>query len=149
MDAIIFIGIQASGKTGYFMQEFSNSHVRISLDMLRTRNRERILLDACISAGQSFVIDNTNPARSDREKYLRVLAQAGIHPRGFYFSSKLNECIVRNSSRAGFLRVPEKGIRSTFRKLELPSLSEGFSELNYVTLKNNGYEVQEWKNEIQ
>lgn len=40
MQALIFCGIQASGKSTFYCQRLLNSHVRISLDLLRTRHRE-------------------------------------------------------------------------------------------------------------
>jgi hypothetical protein len=76
MEAIIFIGIQATGKSTFFQQRFFVTHVRINLDMLKTRNRERILLVACLEDKQPFVIDNTNltrearPVKSARQKPL-------------------------------------------------------------------------------
>lgn len=48
MKAIIFIGILATGKFTFFQQRFFATQVRINLDMLKTRNRERILLAACL-----------------------------------------------------------------------------------------------------
>ena len=41
MEAIVFIGLQASGKSSFYKERFFSTHVRISLDLLRTRNRER------------------------------------------------------------------------------------------------------------
>jgi len=35
MEAIIFIGIQATGKSTFFQQRFFATHVRINLDMLK------------------------------------------------------------------------------------------------------------------
>lgn len=62
MEAVILIGVQGSGKTTFYLRRFFETHVRFSLDMLRTRRRERILLMACVEAKQPFVIDNTNAA---------------------------------------------------------------------------------------
>jgi len=50
MQAIIFTGIQAAGKTSFYLERFFRTHVRINLDMLRTRHREWLLLNACIEA---------------------------------------------------------------------------------------------------
>ena len=33
MEAVIFIGIQASGKSTFFKERFFNTHVRINLEM--------------------------------------------------------------------------------------------------------------------
>jgi hypothetical protein len=37
-DAVIFIGMQASGKTSLDRQRFFETHLRIGLDMMRTGN---------------------------------------------------------------------------------------------------------------
>jgi predicted kinase len=63
MEAVIFIGIQGSGKSSFFRERFFDSHVRINLDMLRTRRREELLVSACLQGGQPFVIDNTTQYR--------------------------------------------------------------------------------------
>ena len=46
MEALIFSGIQASGKSMLFKAHFADTHVRINLDMLRTRHRQRLLISA-------------------------------------------------------------------------------------------------------
>ncbi|MEQ8541828.1 MAG: hypothetical protein RIB93_30755 [Coleofasciculus sp. D1-CHI-01] len=66
MEAVILIGIQASGKSSFCRDRFYNTHIRINLDMLKTRHREAILVQACLDAQQRFVVDNTNPTRADR-----------------------------------------------------------------------------------
>ena len=48
MQAVIFIGIQATGKTTFYVQHFLNTHLRISLDVLRTRHREARFLETCL-----------------------------------------------------------------------------------------------------
>lgn len=146
MEAIIFIGIQASGKSQFYKERFIDSHIRINLDMLRTRNREKIFIQACIETKQSFVIDNTNPGVQDRAKYFNLLKDEDFKIKGYYFSSKLNDSIKRNIMRSK--PVPEIGIRGTYNKLVLPGLEEGFDELYYVKIENNTFEVSPWNNEI-
>ncbi|HEX4951226.1 MAG TPA: AAA family ATPase [Blastocatellia bacterium] len=134
MQAIIFIGIQASGKSTFFQQRFFHSHIRLNLDMLKTRHREQILLRACLEAKQPFVVDNTNATRADRAKYISAAKDAGFSVVGYYFQSKLKDAIGRNQRRSGKALIPVKGIMATHRKLELPSFEEGFDQLFYVAL---------------
>jgi predicted kinase len=129
MDAVIFIGIQATGKSTFFLQSFFSTHIRISLDMLRTRNRERILLNACLEAKQSFVIDNTNVTREERAFYINQAKAAGFRVIGYYFNSSLRAALERNSKREGKALIPEIGIRGKHSNLELPSYDEGFDQL--------------------
>ena len=46
MEMILFIGGPAPGKATVSPQCFRETHPRINLDMLRTRHREAILLEA-------------------------------------------------------------------------------------------------------
>ena len=41
MEAVILIGIQGAGKSTFYKDRFFNTHVRINLDMLKTRHREK------------------------------------------------------------------------------------------------------------
>lgn len=148
MEGIIFIGIQASGKSTFYQRFFYKTHVRISLDMLKTRNRESIILNACIEAKQPFVIDNTNPSIEEREKYIIVLRENGVNIKGYYFQSNITDCLERNRLREGKDNIPNVGIKGTYNKLELPSYNEDFDELFYVSMKHSEFIVKEWKNEV-
>lgn len=146
MEAVVFVGIQASGKSSFYKDRFFATHVRISLDLLRTRNRERRLLTVCLETQQPFVIDNTNPTREERAKYIDAAKSAKYSVVGYYFRSKAEECLTRNQQRTD--QVPEVGILSTVKKLELPTLEEGFDNLKYVRLTEAGFVVEEWNDEV-
>jgi predicted kinase len=148
IEAIIFVGIQATGKSTFYMKKFFKTHIRINLDMLKTRNREKILINACIEAKQKFVIDNTNPVVEDRRKYIEILKKAKYKIICYYFSSNLSESINRNDLRIGKEKIPLVGLKSTYSKLEKPNYKEGFDEIIYVKIENNNFVVKEWKNEV-
>ena len=145
MEAIIFTGIQATGKSTFYIERFLNSHVRISMDLLNTRNKEQVFLDICFAVHQAFVVDNTNPMRSERSRYIQ---QAKLHQYrviGYYFLSDPKEVLERNKKRTGKERIPEAGIRGAYNRLEIPSYDEGFDELYYVKLGDNKFIVNDWK----
>jgi predicted kinase len=146
--AVIFMGIQATGKSTFYGATFSKTHVRINLDMLRTRNRERLIFEACLAAGQSLVIDNTNPTKLDRERYLPSAKTHGFHVIGYYFSSRIYDSIKRNALRSEGQRIPEIGIRGTHARLELPVYQEGFDELYYIEARKGAFTVLPWSHEI-
>lgn len=148
MEAIVFCGIQATGKTTFFKEKFFKTHIRVSLDQLNTRNKEQKFIDTCILTQQPFVVDNTNPTKEDRAKYISIAKENKFKVIGYYFQSKLNESILRNSKRIGKENIPEVGIKGTFSKLELPDFKEGFDELYYVEIENNTFNIKEWTNEI-
>jgi predicted kinase len=52
MEMIILYGIQASGKTTFYKENFFKSHVRLSLDQLNTRNKEQVFINACFCVQQ-------------------------------------------------------------------------------------------------
>jgi len=146
MEAIVFTGLQGSGKSSFYKDRFFATHVRISLDLMRTRNREREFLASCLNTEQRFVIDNTNPTREERAKYIGTAKEARFRVVGYYFCSKVGECLRRNDGRAE--AVPEVAILSTSKKLEIPSLDEGFDELWYVRIEDGGFVVEEWNDEV-
>lgn len=149
MEAIIFIGIQASGKSTFYRNRFLHTHIRVNLDMLKTRNRERILLAACLEAKQPLVVDNTNLTREARAVYISQAKAAGFSVTGYYFKSALQAAIERNRQRSGKALIPEKGIIGAYRKLELPSSDEGFDQLFYVEIAEDGqFIVKEWSDEV-
>jgi predicted kinase len=147
MEAIIFIGLQASGKSSFYQEKFSDTHIRINLDMLKTRHREKVLFDACLEAKQSFVIDNTNPTRENRIIYIEPAKKHQFEVVGYYFRSNLEDCQLRNQQRTRI--VPLVGLIATHQKLELPSYREGFDRLFYVKIVDrNLFVVEQWQNEI-
>jgi predicted kinase len=149
MEAVIFIGIQGSGKSTFFKQRFVDTHIRLNLDMLRTRFRENLLFEACLQAKQKFVIDNTNLTRVERERYIVRAKIYGFKVAGFYFQTNLAKAIARNNQREGKAKIPEKAILAAYNRLQLPGFDEGFDELIYVSNDDaNGFAVAAWKNEI-
>lgn len=149
METVIFIGIQASGKSSFYKEKFFSTHMHINLDMLKTRYREDILVDACIKAKQSFVVDNTNPSIEARKKYIDKSKEAGFDIVGYYFKSSISEAIERNERRIGSEHIPAKAIGATYNKLVLPSYDEGFHKLYYVSInEENDFVVEEWKDEL-
>jgi predicted kinase len=150
MEVVIFIGIPGAGKSTFYRQRFFDTHVRINLDMLRTRHRERTLFQACLACGQDVVIDNTNPTAADRARYIGSAKAAGARITGFYFRSRVSEAMRRNAEREGVQRVPDKAIFGIAGRLERPALSEGFDALFYVRCTGSGeFSVEEWKDDVR
>lgn len=142
MECIIFTGAQGAGKTSFFKQHFIQTHLRISLDLLNTRNKEKIFITTCFNTGQRFVIDNTNPGRDERTKYIAWAKEFKFKVISYYFDCPLDDCIERNSGRTGKEKIPLAGVHSTYRKLEKPLPEEGFDEMFEVKLESNAFIVQ-------
>jgi len=156
MEAIIFTGIQASGKSTFYRDRFCDSHIRINLDMLKTRHREKILLHACLEAKQPFVVDNTNPTREDRQRYIVPAKQYGFRIVSYYFQANLEDCKQRNLSRTAKLMrsapqkiVPLVGLISTAKRLVKPLPCEGFDAIYSVAIATeNTFSVEELSHEV-
>jgi predicted kinase len=147
MEAIILIGIPACGKSSFCKQPLTDSHIRINLDMLRTRHREQVLIKACLAAKQPLVVDNTNPKAEDRARYIQLAKAARFEVVGYYFQSQAS--VQRNATRMGDARVSDKAIFSIAKQLEMPSYAEGFDNLFYVRLVNsNDFEIEGWQDKL-
>jgi len=143
MQAIIFIGIQGSGKTSFYKEQFLKTHVRISMDLLKTRGKEARFMQLCLETGQKFVIDNTNPTPAVRARYIEAAKQYRFTIIGYYFNSSIHEAIARNNQRTGKELISVIGIRATYKKLQPPTLQEGFDKLFEVKLSDHHFEVME------
>ena len=147
METVILIGIQATGKSTFYKQNFFKSHMRINLDMLKKREREDVFVNACIKTKQPFVIDNTNPTIADRKKYIEMSKKAGFSVIGYYFESNIKDAMIRNQSRTGKECIPPKGIGNTYHKLVAPTYDEGFDKLFSVRIGESGnFVVEEFRN---
>ena len=142
---VLMIGIQGSGKSEFCRRFLSDGFVHISLDELHTRNKEQLAIDRCFLAGESFIIDNTNPAKADRERYIAQAKEKGYRIVGYFLESKLQMCIARNNRREGKAKIPAKAIAATSNRLELPAYTEGFDELYFVHNAEDDMRIEEWK----
>lgn len=142
--AIVFIGIQASGKSTFYREMLAgHGYSHINLDTLHTRRNEQIALSECYDRGLSFVIDNTNPERIDRVRYIPDAKAHDYEVIGMFFQSILKDCISRNEQRER--QVPRHAIPCTQNKLQLPEYSEGFDKIYFVRITDNGFEITDWK----
>lgn len=148
MELILFIGIQASGKSTFYKERFLNTHLRISNDLLKTKNRVKKLIDFCIETDMNAVIDNTNISVEVRKTYIERFKASGYQITGYYFKTDLGRAVKWNDRRKGKENIPMPGILGTHKKLELPSFEEGFDRLYYVDFEDGQAVVKEWNNEI-
>ena len=133
LEAVIFVGLPAAGKTTFYQQRFAATHVHVSKDLWpksadKAARQARELSDT-LSAGRALVI------AAAREHGARVI--------GYYFAAEPREAIGRNRGREGKARVPNVAIFTTAKRMVLPARSEGFDELFRVTVAEEGaFDVQ-------
>jgi predicted kinase len=144
VEVVVFTGIQASGKSTFYAQHLLHSHVRVSLDVMRTRHREKRLYEICLEIAQPVVIDNTNPSREERARYIQPAKERGFRVVGYYFASSIQDSLARNRQREGARRIPDQGVRGTHARLVVPSYDEGFDTLYSVRLLDDQFVLEVW-----
>jgi predicted kinase len=152
VELVLFIGLQGAGKSSCYRARFAATHAHVSKDRLRNnRNperRQRQLIAEALAEGRSVVVDNTNATAEVRRPLIELGRAAGARVVGYYFASRLEDCLKRNAQRQGKERVPDVALYATARKLERPTLAEGFDELFHVRLvEGGGFEVSAWREE--
>ena len=116
MELVIFVGLQASGKSTFFRERFAATHEHVSKDLFRNnrnRNRrQRELVEAALRAEFPVVVDNTNPSVEERRALIESGHKFGARIVGYCFESGMREvprsqCSSRGQgagSRRGHLR---------------------------------------------
>lgn len=133
MEVIVLCGLPGSGKSTFCREQLYNTHIRLNLDMLKTRHREKILLEAMIAAKQPFVVDNTNPKPADRARYIVPAKAAGFRVAIYYFSVPFHVASARNMQRPTKAIVPEKGMAAILKAMTIPTWEEGVDSLFRVS----------------
>jgi predicted kinase len=142
MDAIVLCGVQGSGKTTLYRDRFLATHVRVSMDLLRTRAREAAFLALCLQTRQPFVVDNTNPTPADRRRYVEPARAAGFRAIGYLVEVDPAVALTRNAGRSGRERVPDRSVARTAARLIHQSPEEGFDELWHATAAPDGWRIE-------
>lgn len=135
-ELIIFVGVQAAGKTTYHHEHFAATHVHISKDLMpASRNREqrqRQEIAEALDAGRSVVVDNTNATLYDRAPLIALGRAHRARVIAYYFEAPVRMAVARNQKREGKARVPNVAIFATQKRLVPPSIEEGFDEVVVV-----------------
>ena len=146
-EMIIFIGLQASGKTTFYRRFLALTHEHISKDRMRNvrrpGERQEALIHAALAGGKSVAIDNTNPSPEVRAPLIAAARQHGVKVIGIYFDADIRGCQARNAARMGKEKVDPAALFTTRKALRPPEYSEGFDEILTVRLKEDGdFELQ-------
>jgi len=141
VDCVIFVGIQGSGKSAFFKSGFADTYVRINRDMLKTRNREAQFFELCLTTAQRCVIDNTNPTIAERARFIAPAKERGFLVTGYYFDVPVRDALARNAARPEPQRVPVPGIYSMAKRMQPPTMTEGFDALFRVRLIAGKFEI--------
>ena len=133
-ECIILLGIPGAGKSSFYQAMFRDTHLRINLDMLGTRNREWTVLEGVFESGMAFVVDNTNVSKEKRERYIPTAKEKGYKVIGYIMNVEYEDSRKRNSFRTGRACVPEVALQDMAKKYEAFEYDEGFDEIYLVDL---------------
>jgi predicted kinase len=147
VECVVFVGLPASGKSTFYRQRFASTHTHISKDLLPGSANKSVRqardLRAALGAGQSVVVDNTNPAVAGRAEIIGEARRLGARVIGYYFAATARDCVGRNRAREGTARVPPVAIFTAAKRLVVPAKQEGFDELWQVTIRpDGGFDVE-------
>jgi predicted kinase len=135
-ELIIFVGLQASGKSTYYRTHFAATHVHVSKDLMKNARdkdmQQRRMIEEELAAGRSVVVDNTNPTPIVRAPLIGMGRRHGARVIACFFETVVKDAVARNQLREGKERVPNVAIYVTARKLVRPSLEEGFDEVRII-----------------
>ena len=146
VECVILIGLPASGKTTFSREHFE-THSHVSKDLLhnhqRPDRRQTELISEALSQGRSVVVDNTNASVEVRAPLIALARTHGATVVGYYFATDAASALRRNRTRQGRERVPDVAIFAIRKRLEPPSVDEGFDGLFSVSLdeQNRRFEV--------
>ncbi|HEX6086892.1 MAG TPA: ATP-binding protein [Thermoanaerobaculia bacterium] len=136
LELIIFVGLQAAGKSTYYHANLAATHVHVSKDLMKNaRSRDATqqrMIDEALAAGRSVVVDNTNPTPDVRAQLIAQGRRHGARVVAYFFETTVKDAVVRNRRREGKARVPDVAIFVAAKKLKPPTLEEGFDEVRVI-----------------
>lgn len=141
----ILVGLPGSGKTSFARARLAR-HVHVSKDLLRATPRRDArqleLIREALTAGGSVVVDNINASAADRAPLIAAARELGAPVVGYVMETEVKECLRRNRAREGKARVPDVAIFVNRKRLQPPTLAEGFEAIYRVRAVDGEYDVQ-------
>jgi predicted kinase len=136
LELIIFVGIQAAGKSTYFAEHLAATHVHVSKDLMKNvRNRDARqvqMIEEAFRSGRSVAIDNTHPTPASRAPLIELGRRHGARVVAYYFETPVKDAVARNRLREGKARVPDVAIFVTAKRMVPPTFAEGFDEVRVI-----------------
>ncbi|XP_014281637.1 uncharacterized protein F21D5.5 [Halyomorpha halys] len=133
-EVILMVGLPGSGKS-YLVQKYIKpyGYCIISRDKTGSWQKCVSLLKEALKENRNAVVDNINPDRVSRERFIEICVQCNVKVRCFIMDVPLERCLHNNKFREIFDSEHEiigsSLITSYKSNFEPPSLEEGFSSI--------------------
>jgi predicted kinase len=141
LECVLLIGLPGAGKSTLYREKFATTHEHISKDLWPNATgreaRQQKLIGDMLAAGRSVVVDNTNPTREGRAPLIALARAQNARVIGYFFDVSTRAAVARNANRAGREKVPNVAIFTVAKRLEAPTLAEGFDELFRVEINED------------
>jgi len=135
-ELVMFCGPPACGKSTYAAEHFPD-YERVNQDTVKTLPK---CLKACRKAlenEQSCVIDNMNPTVEVRKKYIDIAEEFNVPVRAIHFFVQRPTCekLSKYREAKGGRHISRVVYNVFFKRLEIPSVDEGFTSVIKRTFK--------------
>ncbi|MFI9809033.1 AAA family ATPase [Streptomyces sp. NPDC052301] len=142
-DVAVLVGLQASGKTTFYVRCLSGRYSLVSKDLFargaKSKQRRQIgLMEEHLAAGRPVAVDNTNPSPQEWRPLVEVARTHGAKVTAYWFPPDVAGSLRRNAAREGRERVPDVGVLATLKRLRKPSPADGFDEIREVRFDGRG-----------
>ena len=133
---IVFVGYPASGKSSFYRKYLElRGYDYINRDTLGSWQKCISVCNDILKAGRHVAIDNTNPDKESRKRYIDLAKKYSIPVRCFQFMTSLEHSKHNNRFRELILGEKLKTVINDVAfnyykaRFEQPTLDEGFSEI--------------------
>jgi predicted kinase len=142
-ECVILIGLPGAGKTTFYTQRLSGTHLHISKDQFPRsardkQSRQDAAIRAALDEGRSIAIDNTNVSAAERADIITLAKARSARIVGVFILASTREAIGRNERRQGREKVPKVAIFTKAKRFEPPQMVEGFDELHAYRVSGEG-----------
>lgn len=144
------VGIPGSGKSFYtkkLVKELGINTVVLSVDEVKFSQNissdkafklVREDMKSNLLAGKNVIVDATNVTMDKRTYFLDYVKDIDCEKEAVYLKANAKTAIKQNNLRKGIYKVPDVAIYSAAKRMEEPTMDEGFSNIKVIEVVNNG-----------
>ncbi|XP_013389083.1 bifunctional polynucleotide phosphatase/kinase [Lingula anatina] len=152
-EVILMVGVPACGKSTFVKQYLvPEDYIHVNRDTLGTWQKCVQVCEKSLKEGKSVAVDNTNPDKETRKRYVDCAKKAGVPCRCFVFTASFNHCRhnerFRELTDSKHQHINDMVFNSFKSKFQEPIKEEGFSEIvkvNFVPKFKNKHQEKKYK----